>query len=101
MILAPSGRRAPAFGVAPYGREDSEDDHVDGINQSLVYYIALKNAGVPVEMHSYAHGRHRLGYDAQRFPLPGWPRLVQTWLRTLGVLPHSTAFWTSRPPSRA
>jgi len=29
----------------------AEDDHVDGVEQSLVYYMALKNAGVPVEMH--------------------------------------------------
>ncbi len=39
----------------------AEDDHVDGINQSLVYYIALKNAGVPVEMHLYAQGGHAFG----------------------------------------
>ena len=31
----------------------NEDDHVDGVKQSLVYYIALKKAGVPVEMHLY------------------------------------------------
>lgn len=31
---------------------------MDSVNHSLVYYIALKNAGVPVEMHLYAHGRH-------------------------------------------
>jgi acetyl esterase/lipase len=29
----------------------AEDDHVDSVNNSLVYYIALKNAGVHVEMH--------------------------------------------------
>jgi hypothetical protein len=29
----------------------AENDDVDNVNQSLVYYIALKNAGVPVEMH--------------------------------------------------
>jgi hypothetical protein len=26
----------------------NEDDNVNGVKQSLVYYIALKNAGVPV-----------------------------------------------------
>ena len=39
----------------------AEDDNVDGVNQSLVYYIALKNAGVPVEMHLYAQGGHAFG----------------------------------------
>ena len=30
---------------------------MDNVNDSLAYYIALKNAGVPVEMHLYAAGR--------------------------------------------
>ena len=34
---------------------------MDGVNQSLVYYIALKNAGAPVEMHLYAQGGHAFG----------------------------------------
>jgi acetyl esterase/lipase len=33
----------------------NEDDHVD---KSLAYYIALKDAGVPVEMHLFAQGAH-------------------------------------------
>lgn len=32
----------------------NEDDHEDNVDDSLAYYIALKNAGVPVEMHLYA-----------------------------------------------
>jgi hypothetical protein len=28
----------------------AEDDHVDNVNDSLAYYIALKNAAVPVEV---------------------------------------------------
>ncbi len=36
----------------------AEDDYVDNVNQSLVYYIALKNANVPVEMHLYSQGGH-------------------------------------------
>src|SRR5208283_554607 len=39
----------------------AEDDHVDNVNDSLAYYIALKNAGVPVEMHLYAQGGHAFG----------------------------------------
>jgi acetyl esterase/lipase len=36
----------------------AEDDHVDNVNDSLAYYIALKKAGIPVEMHLYAQGGH-------------------------------------------
>jgi acetyl esterase/lipase len=64
----------------------AEDDHVDGIKQSLVYYIALQNAGVPVEMHLYAQGGHAFGLRSTRFPITAWPRLVDTWLRTIGIV---------------
>ena len=64
----------------------AEDDHVDGVHQSLVYYIALKDAGVPVEMHLYAQGGHAFGLRRTQFPIAGWPQLVETWLRTIGVV---------------
>jgi acetyl esterase/lipase len=63
----------------------NEDDHVDGINQSLVYYIALKNAGVPVEMHLYAQGGHAFGLRRTKLPVTRWPELVETWLATIGM----------------
>ena len=66
----------------------AEDDYVDNVNQSLVYYIALKNAGVPVEMHLYAHGGHAFGLRRTKFPITAWPQLVETWLGTIGVIPE-------------
>jgi acetyl esterase/lipase len=64
----------------------AEDDHVDGVHQSLVYYSALKKAGVPVEMHLYAHGGHAFGLRRTQLPITNWPRLVEVWLRTMGVV---------------
>jgi acetyl esterase/lipase len=63
----------------------AEDDHVDSVDDSLAYYIGLKNAGVPVEMHLYAQGGHAFGLRATKFPITKWPRLVETWLRTIGM----------------
>ena len=63
----------------------AEDDRVDGVNQSLVYYIALKDAGVPVEMHLYAQGGHGFGLRRTHLPITRWPRLVKTWLKTIGM----------------
>ena len=65
-----------------------EDDPVDNINHSLVYYIALKKAGVPVEMHLYAQGGHAFGLRRTKFPVTGWPQLVETWLGTIGMVPE-------------
>jgi acetyl esterase/lipase len=66
----------------------NEDDNVDGVKQSLVYYIALKNAGVPVEMHLYAQGGHAFGLRPTKLPVSQWPKLVETWLGTIGMIPE-------------
>lgn len=66
----------------------AEDDYVDGVNQSLVYYAALAKAHVPAEMHLYAHGGHAFGLRPGKFPISGWPKLAMAWLQTIGVVPH-------------
>jgi acetyl esterase/lipase len=63
----------------------AENDTVDGVRQSLVYYIGLKSAGVPVEMHLYAQGGHAFGLRRTKLPITGWPQLVETWLGTIGM----------------
>lgn len=63
----------------------AENDHVDNVDDSLSYYIALKNAGVPVEMHLYAQGGHAFGLRRTNKPITGWPALVERWLGTIGM----------------
>ncbi len=64
----------------------NEDDPVDRVEHSLSYYAALKQAGVPVEMHLYAQGGHAFGLRRTRLPVTGWPQLVEAWLRTIGMI---------------
>ena len=64
----------------------AENDPVDSVNNSLVYYLALKKAGVPVEMHLYAEGKHGFGLRPTKFPITRWPALVETWLRTIRMI---------------
>jgi acetyl esterase/lipase len=63
------------------------DDPVDDVENSLVYYAALKRAGVPVEMHLFLQGGHAFGLRPTTQPITHWPELVETWLMGLGVLP--------------
>lgn len=70
----------------------AEDDHVDNVDDALSYYIALKNAGVPAEMHVYAHGGHAFGLRRTKDPITDWPALVEAWLGTIRM--------TSPNPSR-
>ncbi|MEO6805605.1 MAG: alpha/beta hydrolase [Edaphobacter sp.] len=72
----------------------NEDDNVDGVEQSLSYYVALKDAGVPVEMHLYAQGGHAFGLRRTKLPVTAWPQLVETWLNTIGI----TSEEASNPP---
>ena len=73
-------------GTPPTFLLQNEDDNVDGVNQSLVYYIALKNARVPVEMHLYGQGGHAFGLRRTKLPVTRWPELVETWLGTIGMI---------------
>jgi acetyl esterase/lipase len=64
----------------------AENDDVDGVQESLAYYVALQKAGVPTEMHLYAKGGHAFGLRATNLPIGRWPELAERWLHAIGVL---------------
>ena len=64
----------------------AEDDSTDGVDNALIYFIALKKAGVPAELHIYAHGGHAFGLRPTKDPITHWPDLMEKWLGTIGVL---------------
>ena len=66
----------------------AEDDHIDSVYDSLSYYIALKKAGIPAEMHLYARGNHAFGLRRTKLPITDWPHLVEIWLGTIGMTPQ-------------
>jgi len=65
----------------------AEDDPVDPVENTLVYYSALRKAGVPAEMHVYGKGGHAFALRPTESPITRWPQLVETWLATLGMIP--------------
>jgi acetyl esterase/lipase len=67
----------------------AEDDPVH-IENSTVYFLALKNAKVPAELHIYAQGGHGYGLRRTALPVTTWPQSVETWLHTIQILPSST-----------
>jgi hypothetical protein len=46
-------------------------------------------------MHLYANGGHAFGLRPSTLPIAQWPRLVEAWLQTLGML--DTAASDRRP----
>jgi acetyl esterase/lipase len=64
----------------------AEDDPVH-VENATVYFMALKNAKVPAELHIYAQGGHGYGLRRTALPVTTWPQSVETWLHTIHVLP--------------
>ena len=64
----------------------AQDDPVDPVENSLVYHAALQKAGVPAEMHVYVKGGHAFGLRRPESPIMEWPKLVESWLRTIGII---------------
>jgi acetyl esterase/lipase len=81
--IRPTEKTPPSFIV------QAEDDGVH-VENATVYFLALKNAKVPAELHIYAEGGHGYGLRRTALPVTGWPQLVETWLKTIHVLPATT-----------
>ena len=64
----------------------AQDDPVDDVRHSLVYFLALREAGIATEMHIYARGGHGFGLRRTAQPITHWTDLAETWLRTIGIL---------------
>jgi len=64
----------------------AENDNVDDVDNSLLYFSALRKAGVPTEMHLYAEGGHAFGLRRTALPISEWPVLVETWLKTIKMV---------------
>jgi len=67
------------------------DDQTVPIENSVTFYRALRQAGVPAELHIYEHGRHGVGLAPDNPALSTWPKLLEMWLRARGVLPQEPA----------
>lgn len=81
-------------GAPPTFIAQAENDPVDDVRNAISYFLALKAAAVPVEMHIYAEGGHAYGLRPAAAPIAtSWPVLAETWLHTIGML---TA---SKPPA--
>jgi len=62
----------------------AQDDKGVPVENSINYYLALKAAGVPAEMHLYPLGGHGFALRTQgKGTLAGWPEALRAWLKTV------------------
>jgi acetyl esterase/lipase len=64
----------------------ASDDTMSRSDQSVIAYLALSRAGIPVEMHIYATGEHDFGVRQDEKLPSSWPQLCVSWLRSRGLL---------------
>jgi acetyl esterase/lipase len=77
--INPTEKTPPTFIV------QTEDDPVH-VENATSYFLQLKNVNVPAELHIYAEGGHGYGLRKTEQPVTRWPKLVETWLHTIGIL---------------
>ncbi len=65
----------------------SSEDTVVPAENSVLFYLALHEAGVPAEMHIYERGKHGFGLAANDPVLSTWPDNCKRWLQVQGFLP--------------
>jgi len=82
--LAP-GLRIPA-GTPPIFLAHGGADIVSPPEHSVLMYLALKRAGVPVELHIYATATHDFGVRPSDHPCSTWTESCAHWLRHQGFL---------------
>ncbi len=56
------------------------------VENSVRFYLALRKAGVPAELHIFENGPHGVGLAPTDATLSAWPALLANWLRERGLL---------------
>ena len=85
--MAPNADVNPTAQTPPTFIVQAEDDPVH-VENATVYFLQLKAAKVPAELHIYAEGGHGYGLRRTDLPVTTWPDTAKTWLQTIKVLPN-------------
>jgi len=78
--LQVNSRTPPAFLV------HATEDSTVPVENSIMFYSALRKAGVPAEIHIYLKGGHGFGMGSGKGEVSTWPVLCQNWMRTTGLI---------------
>lgn len=64
------------------------NDQAVPVENSVAFYRALHEHGVPVEMHLFEEGPHGFGLAQDDAELSAWLLLCKNWMRSRGLLPN-------------
>jgi acetyl esterase/lipase len=64
----------------------TSNDQTVPVENSVMFYLALRKAGVPAEMHIYENGPHGVGLAPTDEALSSWPARLADWMRGRSLL---------------
>jgi len=83
--MAPNPDIEPTAQTPPTFLVQAEDDPVH-VENATTYFLQLKKAKVPAELHIYSEGGHGYGLRRTTLPVTTWPDTMEIWLHTIHVL---------------
>lgn len=89
LVMAFSNHLQVSKDTPPVFLAHTTEDTVVPVENSLYFYQALRDAGVPAELHVFQEGRHGLGLGPETLPFSEWPQLCVKWLKNRGFLSDS------------
>ena len=64
----------------------TDQDRAVPPENSVLFYLALREAGIPAELHIYEKGRHGVGFAPDDAVLSTWKDRLKDWLRNRRLL---------------
>jgi acetyl esterase/lipase len=64
----------------------TDEDKAVPAENCLSFYLALRSAGVPAELHIYQNGKHGLGLAKEVAGTNDWPARCLEWMQVRGLL---------------
>jgi len=81
-----SGENAVTKDTPPTFIFQTNEDTTVPAENATYYFLALRKAGVPAELHVFEKGAHGVGLANDNPSLSPWSSLLATWLRGRGVI---------------
>jgi len=87
LLIKTSSERQVRRGLPPVFLWQTNEDKVVSVEHSLLYAAALREHGIPHELHIYQHGKHGTGLIGTEHP---WFGDLLFWLRAHGFVAGKT-----------
>ncbi len=86
LIVSLSNEKQVTPATPPTFLFHTDEDTAVPPDNSVAFYLALRKAHVPAELHVYRQGRHGVGMAQSIAGTNDWPNACERWLRGMGLL---------------